>query len=211
MNIQVFPSGPFETNAYVVSCPITKQAAIIDPAPESATSIISYLTQHQLIPTKILLTHSHWDHIADVVPLKKKYGIPVYIHAFDAPNLEHPGSDRLPCWISIESVTPEHLIKEGDKISIGEITFEVIDTPGHTPGGVCFYSKGEKVLFSGDTLFQGTIGNLSFPTSRPHLMWDSLSKLAKLPAETRVFPGHGPETTIQKEKWLDRAEELFGD
>lgn len=211
MNIQAIPSGPFETNAYVVSCPETKQAAIIDPAPESASSIIAYLTQHQLIPVKILLTHSHWDHIADAAVLKKKYAIPVYIHSFDAGNLERPGTDGLPCWVSIDSVTPEHLIKEGEEISIGNLLFEVIETPGHTPGGVCFYSPKGHILFSGDTLFKGTIGNLSFPTARPHLMWDSLAKLAKLPSETRVFPGHGPETTIGKEKWLERAEEYFGD
>jgi len=103
------------------------------------------------------------------------------------------------------------LLKEGDRVSIGNQIFEVIETPGHTPGGVCFYNGNQHLLFSGDTLFKGTIGNLSFPTSRPHLMWTSLSKLAKLPAETRVFPGHGLETTIGQEKWLERAEELFGE
>jgi hydroxyacylglutathione hydrolase len=211
MNIQAFPSGFFETNAYVVSDPATLQAIIIDPAPDSAQKIISYLTEHQLTPTKILLTHTHWDHIADTAKIKEKYLIPVYVHAFDVPNLENPGSDGLPCWISIEGVVPEHLIKEGEKIQVGNITFEVIETPGHTPGGVCFYCKNENVLFSGDTLFKGTIGNLSFPTARPHLMWQSLSKLAKLPPDTRVFPGHGPKTTIGSEHWLERAEDVFGD
>ena len=141
--------------------------------------------------------------------LKKKYNIPVYVHAFDANNLEKPGSDGLPSWLSIEGVIPEHLIKEGDVIHVGNLAFEVIETPGHSPGSLCFYNKEEKVLFSGDTLFKGSIGNLSFPTSRPHLMQSSLSKLAKLPADTRVFPGHGPSTTIGKESWLERAEELF--
>lgn len=210
MNIQAFPSGPFETNAYLVSCPFTKEAAIIDPAPGSFQSIENFLEQHQLTPTKILLTHTHWDHIGDVYPLKEKYSLPVYVHEYDAFNLENPGSDGLPCWIPIEGVIPEHLIKEGEKISVGNLVFEVIETPGHTPGGVCFYSKEKQVLFSGDTLFRGTIGNLSFPTSRPHLMWQSLTKLSALPPQTRVFPGHGPETTIGSEKWLERAEELFG-
>ena len=211
MNIQAFPSGPFVTNAYVFSCPATSQAAIIDPAPDCSQSIIDYLTKHSLVPTKILVTHSHWDHIADIANLKRTYQIPVYIHAFDAGNLENPGSDGLPTWLAIEGVKPDHLIVDKEIIPVGKFSFEVIETPGHTPGGVCFYCKEEKALFTGDTLFKSTIGNLSFPTARPHLMWDSLSKLAKLPPDTIIYPGHGPSTTIGAEKWLDRAEELFGD
>ncbi len=211
MIIQVFPSGPFQTNSIVVSCPDTLQAAMIDPAPDSAQAMIAYIDKNHLIPAKILLTHTHWDHIADVSKLKKKYDTPVYVHAFDAYNLENPGSDGLPCWISIEGVVPEHLVKEGDIIPLGNLSFEVIETPGHTPGGICFYDKKEKVIFTGDTLFKGTIGNLSFPTARPHLMWGSLSKLAKLPPETKVYPGHGFETTIGAENWLERAEDLFSD
>lgn len=211
MDIKVFPSGPFDTNAYVVSDPTSLQAVIIDPAPESFNPVNAYILQNHLIPEKILVTHSHWDHIADIAKLKKYYKIPVYVHPFDAYNIENPGSDRIPCWIQIEAVKPEYLVKEGDKISIGSSNFEVIETPGHTPGGICFYNRAENLLFSGDTLFKGTIGNISFPTARPHLMWDSLAKLAKLPPHTRVFPGHGQETSIGAEKWLERAEELFGD
>lgn len=209
MNITSFASGPFQTNAYVVSCPETLEAAIIDPAPESATSIIQYITEHKLIPTKILLTHSHWDHIADAALLKKGYELPLYVHAFDALNMEQPGSDGLPLFFKIEGVKPDHLIKENDLIAIGNCTLKVIETPGHTPGGVCFYDEKRNILISGDTLFKGSIGNLSFPTARPHLMWSSLEKLARLPKETKVYPGHGPATTIGREDWLDRAQELF--
>lgn len=211
MLIQTIPSGPFETNAYVLACPETRKAAIVDPAPESAHKIITYLTENQLIPDKILLTHSHWDHIADTSVLKKKYHIPVYIHSLDTPNLLEPGADGLPCWIEIEGVQPDRLVKEGDEIAVGNLKAHVIETPGHTPGGVCFYFEEPGVLISGDTLFKGTIGNLSFGTSRPHLMWDSLKKLAGLPPQTQVYPGHGPSTTIGAEKWLNRAEEYFGD
>lgn len=209
MIIKVIPSGPFQTNAFIVSCPTTFHAAIIDPAPESALPVIDYIEKNHLIPSKILLTHSHWDHIADASKLKEKYAIPIYVHAYDAYNLEKPGSDGLPCWIHFDGVVPDHLVKEGDAIPIGYFSFNVIETPGHTPGGICFYNEAEKVLFTGDTLFKGTIGNLSFPTARPHLMWESISKLAKLPPETRVFPGHGPDTTIGAESWMERAEDLF--
>lgn len=210
MIIQDFPSGPFETNAYVVACPVTRKAAIIDPAPDSFAAIVNYLTTNQLSPDKILLTHSHWDHIADTAPLKKKYQIPVLIHAEDAPNLEKPGADGLPCWIPIEGVKPDQFLKEYEIVKVGNLAFEVIFTPGHTPGGICLYAKEQGVLFSGDTLFRGSIGNLSFSTSRPSLMWNSLDKLAKLPLETVVYPGHGPSTTIGQESWLPKAKQIFG-
>lgn len=210
MIIQAFPSGPFETNAYVVACSNSRQAVIIDPAPGSYSAIVDFLSKHSLTPIAIWLTHSHWDHIVDTAAVKAKYGVPVSIHSLDAANLERPGSDRLPCWVSIEGVVPDAFFDEGDHLHLGGMDFVVIHTPGHTPGGVCFYCPEEKVLISGDTLFKGTIGNLSFPTSRPDLMWTSLDKLAKLPPDTRVFPGHGAATTIGAERWLPRAREVFG-
>ncbi|CCB87693.1 MULTISPECIES: MBL fold metallo-hydrolase [Parachlamydia] len=209
MIISAFPTGPFETNAYVVGCPQTHQAAIIDPGVGSAKVIASYLTSRKLTPTSILLTHSHWDHIAEVSLLSNQYHIPVAIHPLDVPNLEKPGSDGLPCWVSFAGVIPDQLLHEGQLLKIGELTFTVIHTPGHSPGSICFYCPQEHLLFSGDTLFQGTIGNLSFPTSQPEKMWDSLDKLTKLPAITRVYPGHGPETTIGAESWLPDARKLF--
>lgn len=211
MLVQAFPSGPFETNAYVVVCQKTKKAAIIDPAPESGRKIKDWIEKNHLIPEKILLTHSHWDHIADVAYCKKQFDVPVSIHENDRSNLEMPGSDGLPCWIDIEPVSPDGFFKEGDRISIGNLCLEVIDTPGHTPGGVCFYAAEQNVLFSGDTLFRGTIGNLSFPSCVPHLMWESLAKLTKLPPNTKVYPGHGEITTIGEESWLPKAKELFGE
>jgi hydroxyacylglutathione hydrolase len=210
MLIEIFPSGPFETNAYVIACPATLDAAIVDPASESAEAIISFCSKNYLIPRKILLTHSHWDHLADAAPLKKHFNIPVYVHPLDKPNLENPGSDGLPCWIPIEGVLDSLSLKEGEEVRVGNISLKVIYTPGHTPGGVCFYAEKERILLSGDTLFKGTIGNLSFPTAQPNLMWDSLSKLAQLPPETKVFPGHGLSTTIQTESWLSNAKQIFG-
>jgi len=209
--ITPLPSGPFYTNAYVLACPETKQAAIIDPAPESAAKIISNIQNHSLNPKFILLTHSHWDHIADTAEIKNHYKIPVYIHAEDAPNLIQPGSDGLPCWIDIPGVQPDFLLNDGDKISLGNLHLHVIHTPGHTPGGICLYCPELKILISGDTLFKGSIGNLSFPTARPNLMWDSLKKLSKLPQETIVYPGHGIKTTIGAESWLGDAESIFGE
>lgn len=210
MIIRTFPSGPFATNAYAVACPVTKRVAIVDPAPGCQGPIEAFIQDHHLIPDKILITHSHWDHIADAAALKEKYNIPLYVHPEDAQNLERPGSDGLPFRMNIPSTHPDHLLTEGEVIHVGDISFEVIETPGHSPGGVCFYCKEEGILFSGDTLFKGTFGNTSFPTARPRQMWESLKKLSKLPAETTVYPGHGLRTTIGAEPWLANAEETFG-
>ncbi len=210
MSIAIFPSGPFETNAYVVNCPDTNEAVIIDAPPDSCEKITEYISRNNLIPKLLIFTHSHWDHIADASKLIKKFPLQTVIHPLDAQNLENPGSDRLPCWISIEGVNPTRFIDEGDQIRCGNLLFDVIHTPGHTPGGVCFYLPTHHLLFSGDTLFKGTIGNLSFPTAQPHLMWQSLPKLGRLPKETRVFPGHGESTTIGNEPWLNNAENYFG-
>lgn len=209
MLIFALPSGPFETNAYVIGCPTTKEAIIVDPAPGSTELVKHCLAQNSLKPIKIVVTHSHWDHIADVAPLKAFYNIPVVIHEADAGNLAEPGSDGLPCWISFPGVKADQFIQEDDKVQVGNHTFQVIDTPGHTPGGICLYCPETKTLISGDTLFKGSIGNLSFATARPKLMWDSLDKLAKLPPDTKVYPGHGASTTIATENWLPKARQYF--
>jgi len=210
MFIQAIPSGPFSTNAYVVACAEMHEAAIVDPAPDSAAAIVEYLSAHQLIPKKILLTHSHWDHIAEVKSLKDRFHIPVYVHPLDAPNLQKPGADGLPCWLRITGVEPDGFFEEGEQFPVGKLNFQILHTPGHSPGSVCFYEPQQGVLISGDTLFKGTIGNLSFPTSQPSLMWSSLEKLERLPSNTRVYPGHGPATTIKEESRLLReARSLF--
>lgn len=158
----------------------------------------------------ILITHSHWDHICDAAKLKAQYRAPVFVHPLDLANLENPGSDGLPLMFNIEGVLPDKFLNEGDIVELGDLRFEVIHTPGHSPGGICLYNKEHGILFSGDTLFKGSIGNLSFPTANPTEMWKSLAKLAKLVPETVVYPGHGLPTTIGKESWLERAEEIFG-
>lgn len=208
--IKVFPSGPFSTNAYLVACAKTHEAAILDPAPDSFFSIQDDLAIHGFKAQKILLTHSHWDHIADASKLKEHYSIPIYVHSLDAPNLQQPGVDGLPCWLDIPAVQPDVLLEEGMQIPLGNLKFHVLHTPGHSPGSVCFYEPKLHLLFSGDTLFKGSIGNISFPTSQPSNMWPSLNKLAHLPPDTRVFPGHGPETTIGNEaSWISDAKKLF--
>jgi glyoxylase-like metal-dependent hydrolase (beta-lactamase superfamily II) len=196
MFIFKFTFGPAQTNALLVGCPLTKKGAIIDPSPGSSSSLLQKMQELGLTVEKILLTHSHWDHFADAALLKRKLNIPLYVHALDVKNLIEPGSDGLPLFFPIEPVEADGFFKEGDVVDVGDLQAEVIHTPGHSPGGVCFYFRSEKCLISGDTLFKGSFGNISFPTSEPEKMWTSLEKLAKLPSETRVVPGHGAETII---------------
>lgn len=209
MILEAFTAGPVDTNAYLLACPKTRHAAVIDVPFESADLIIERAKELSLSIQMILLTHSHWDHIGDAALLKKKLNVPIYIHKEDEKNLKAPGSDRLPLLLPVEGVAPDAFLFDGQSIPLGELTIQVIHTPGHTPGCVCFYLADEKTLISGDTLFRGTIGNLSFSTARPALMWDSLKRLSLLPKETRVYPGHGDSTSIGEEPWLAHAKEKF--
>ena len=209
MFLKVRSFGPIETNSILFACSKTKKAAIVDAPPGCVADWVALIREQGFKPELLLLTHSHLDHIADANQLKKELNLFIWVHPADAPNLEKPGSDRLPLFFPAPGVHPDGLLTEGQKIAVGTLSLEVIHTPGHTPGGVSFYVPQEKILFSGDTLFKGTIGNISFPTSNPSQMWQSLKKLATLPPETRVIPGHGEETTIGAESWIDHAEEMF--
>lgn len=203
------PSGPVSTNAYLIICNETNCAAVIDPSAGSFAQIAPLITKRKITLTHLLFTHSHWDHIADAVQFVQEFHPEIVIHKEDSQNLMTPGSDRVPCWISISGVTPSRFITDGDTITIGTSLWHVIHTPGHTPGGVCYHCEEEMLLMAGDTLFKGTIGRLDLPTGEPVRMWKSLEKLAELPPETVVFSGHGPKTTIGQEKWLANPKEHF--
>ncbi|NBO23630.1 MAG: MBL fold metallo-hydrolase [Chlamydiae bacterium] len=208
MNIEVFTGGPFDTNTYLL---INEQheALVIDPTFESFDYLSYEIKEKNLNLLGILITHSHFDHIIDVAAFKKEFGSKIYIHPLDQGNLIHPGSDRLPCLETIKGVKPDHLVEDGMVIQISDFKCLVLHTPGHSFGSVCFYFKDEAKLFSGDTLFRGTYGNISFPTSEPLKMKASLKKLSMLPKETSVFPGHGDPTTIEQETWLNQLDEYF--
>ncbi len=205
MILEVFPSGPLETNAYLLACEATRHAAIIDAPPESSDLLLNRVKELSLAVDMILLTHSHWDHIAQVADLKEALQVPVYIHRDDAANLENPGADKLPLFFPLKGIKSDGYLSDGQQIVVGKLEITVLHTPGHSPGCVCFYLPAENVLISGDTLFRGGIGNLSLPTARPEAMWKSLKKLAALPPLTKVYPGHSGPTTIGAEKWIAQA------
>jgi len=197
MILEVFPSGPLETNAYILAD--KSEAVVIDPAVESFVTIRDFLRGKNLKAKEIWLTHSHWDHIGDA----SLFELPVVVHAADKGNLEKPGSDQVPCWVAIAPVPAARFLKDQEELKVGDAVFRVIHTPGHTPGGVCFYCADKGLLISGDTLFKGTYGRVDLPTGNPADMKRSLATLQLLPRETQVFPGHGPATTIGLEAGLE--------
>lgn len=201
-----FPPRPYGTNMYIIWCKDTHAAVIVDPGMETFNMVLEAVRQYSLNPIAIWITHSHWDHIVDAAKVKREFSLPVFVHEEDRGNLENPGSDGVPMAVpTIEGITPDHLLKDGDLLTVGKISFKTIHTPGHTPGGVCFYCREEKKLFSGDTFYRGLIGNLTLTTGQAERMWPSLDRISTLPSDTVVFPGHGPSTTIKNEPWLSEA------
>lgn len=201
MQILCFPTGPYSTNMYIIYSEKTGEAVIVDPGVKGFETACSAIERYSLRPKAIWLTHSHWDHIVDVAKIQKALSLPTYVHPMDQANLEFPGIDEISMAVpKFEGAKADHLIIDGDILNLGEFSFTVIHTPGHSPGGVCFYCKVEHTLLSGDTLFQNAIGSISLPTSDPQQMKKSLQKLALLPPLTKVYPGHGPSTTIENEQ-----------
>lgn len=202
MKLLGIPLGSFQTNCYILIDEKTNQAVVIDPGSEPER-LIKELNGLKADVKAVLLTHGHGDHIGAVEALRKETGAPLYVHPLDAAmlgdancNLSSFTGEALACKES------EHLVKEDDIIQVGEeIKLQVIFTPGHTQGGVCYYAKDQGLLFAGDTLFAESIGRTDFPGgSYGTLIQNIKDKLMTLPGETRVFPGHGPETTIEWEK-----------
>jgi hydroxyacylglutathione hydrolase len=191
--------GPIMANCYIVGCEKTKTAAVIDPGDEAAR-ILSALAESQLTLKYILNTHGHFDHVGANKGLKDATGAEILVHASDAPMLTQLSAMASGMGMSVEnSPPPDRTIEDGDEISFGDITFTVIHTPGHSPGGVSFYTDG--VVFAGDTLFAGSVGRTDFPGGDFNLLKDSIQKkLFILDDDVVVYPGHMGKTTIGMEK-----------
>lgn len=199
MDIETIIVGPIEVNCYIVSCPKTAQAAVIDPG-ENADDILHILKTSSLELKYILLTHGHFDHIGAVVPLQHATNAQVLMHKADQ-SLVDAARDQSTAF-GLPPVQPfkaDRYISHGDQIEMGALEATVIHTPGHSPGGVSFYFDTE--LFAGDTLFYGGIGRTDLPGGSFSQLLDSIKRnLFTLPDETTVYSGHGPKTTIGREK-----------
>ena len=198
LTIQSFAVMPFDENCYVVSDE-TGEGVVIDPG-GMAKQILSYIREAKLSIKAVLDTHGHCDHIGANDEIRDETGAPLYIHNEDAAMISDMKLN-LSAFMGFRVISrpAEHLLSEGDKISFGQTELEVIHTPGHTKGGVCFV--GEGVAFTGDTLFAGSIGRSDFPGgSEVELIGNIKKKLLVLPDETKVYSGHGPSSEIGWER-----------
>jgi len=203
MQIDYLILGGYQTNCYVLrKNDAAQNCLIIDPGLD-AEELLEFLDEQKLNPVAIVLTHGHIDHIAGVAALRNRFSeIKVYIHNLDAEMLAEPVNNLSAMTGSAFVTEPEDVsLKEGDIIDLADVKLLVLHTPGHTPGGISLYSKQDGVVFVGDTLFADSIGRTDFPGgSMSQLLASVREKLFTLPEETKVYPGHGPATTIAAEK-----------
>jgi hydroxyacylglutathione hydrolase len=180
IRIEKLTLGPYETNAYIVICRQTKESLVVD-APARASEIIDGL--EGTLPRFILLTHDHYDHTGVIVSLRSRLKVPLATHPESSYQLQNP---------------PEILLKDGDILTLGKLKIDVLHTPGHTPGSLCF--KIGNYLFAGDTIFPGGPGHTDSPDDFRQIINSITEKIFRLPDDTLFFPGHGDGTTIGKVK-----------
>jgi hydroxyacylglutathione hydrolase len=192
--------GVFEENCYLYACPKTREAVIIDPGDE-AERILETIQEHKLIPKYIINTHGHIDHICAIDEVSEVYPVPLAIHPADLPMYTDEHQAQIYGRTApLVKRKPDILLKEGDHITFGTLTLEVLHTPGHSLGSICLVSQPHCV-FSGDTLFQRGIGRTDFPGGNYAQIEQSIrNKLYTLEDDLVVFPGHGQPTTIAEEK-----------
>ncbi len=200
MKITILPLGAYQTNCYIIYDENTKDCALVDPGAQPK-ELLDFIEKEKFIPKAVLLTHGHSDHIGAVEALATKFSIPVYMAKEDEKMLSSSTHNLSAMTGNDFTVNVEpKIVADGDTIDLGFVTLQVIGTPGHTPGGVTYYSK-EGVAFVGDTLFQGSIGRTDFPEGSFDTIIESIrEKLYTLPDDTIVCPGHGPTSTIGTEK-----------
>lgn len=192
--------GPFMTNSFLVACAKTKKGVLID-ACDKAPTLQGMFNTHEVTLTAFLQTHAHLDHIGALAELKASTGAPIYLHPEErdlydnlAMQCQMFGIPPFP-----QPPPPDHTLEEGQEIKVGELTFDVIHTPGHSPGSVTFVINNH-YLFSGDTLFMGSIGRTDLPGGDYNTLMASLKRLLTYPDNAQVFSGHTPPTNIGYER-----------
>lgn len=191
--------GPLETNCYILGDEKSKEAVVIDPGGDFK-EIEGELRKLRLKVKYIILTHGHFDHTGALTQLKKATGADILIHSADAGMLSSSGqAQSFFMENAAENCSADRLLQEGDKIRFGEYSLEVLHTPGHTPGGISLVT--DTMIFTGDTLFYGSVGRADLPGSSYKKLIDSIrTKLLNRSDDYMIYPGHGPESTIGEER-----------
>ncbi|MDH5712804.1 MAG: MBL fold metallo-hydrolase [Candidatus Bathyarchaeota archaeon] len=203
MITKMFTVGTLCTNCYVVSCTETREALIIDPGFETdleAKTVLKEIDQRKLRVRYIVNTHGHHDHTSGNGIMKRSTGAPILIHEYDAPMLTDSTKNLSVLFgLRTASLPPaDQMLHDGNVVQVGDTALRVIHTPGHSRGSISLL--GDDAVFSGDTLFAGSIGRTDLPSSSYEEIMLSLKKLATLPDHIKVYPGHGPTSTIGEEK-----------
>lgn len=202
MKIFSFTSGPYETHAYLVGDEVSGEAMVVDAPPGSAAHIAEAARKNRLTIRHIVNTHGHWDHMADNAALKQLTNAALLCHADDEVLLREP--DRMRAFGLMESVEPisaDRYLNHGDTLAVGALTFHAAHCPGHSPGLIVLHEPKEKVCFCGDLIFAGSVGRTDFPGGS----WEAQAKsirenILTLPDDTRLMSGHGPATTVGRER-----------
>ena len=200
MNIETRTTGYLEENCYFVSNPITQQTVVIDPG-DNAQQLIVRLRELNTTVVAYLLTHGHVDHVSALADLSAVFPAPIYLHAQDAAWC-FTDQNELPGFYDAPKTPkgPRVLVTESTLLECAGARWSVLETPGHTPGGICWKLEENNALFSGDTLFRGSAGRTDLPGGDPRAMTRSLRKLATLSDNLTIYPGHGDPSTIGYEK-----------
>jgi glyoxylase-like metal-dependent hydrolase (beta-lactamase superfamily II) len=194
--------GPVATNVWVLGDEASREAIAIDTATPCAAWVTEGLAERGWTLKLIVSTHRHWDHIGDNAAVAEATGAQIAVHALDRSGLEHPAPLYAP--FPIPPSVPAVELAEGGMVTFGSIRLEVLHTPGHTEGSVCLLDREAGLLISGDTLFAGAWGRTDLPGGSDEAMVESLTRLSRLGPSLRVLPGHGAQTTIEREQpWLD--------
>jgi len=202
MRVEKVVVPPLDNDAYLVMDEKSRQAAIVDPA-LGGKELLALAKALGATIAYVLNTHGHVDSTADDASIRSATGAKVAIFEVDAPRLEKNARESR--WFLPAPPPPvkaDILLKEGSEVRLGDLTIRTIHTSGHTEGSACFYIESEGALFTGDTLYRGSCGRTDVFGGSPAKMVFSLRRLMELPPSTRVYPGHGPETTIGDETWL---------
>ena len=201
MKIVMNTGGLVATNAFLIADEATGDAVLFDAPDHTAGPLLDAVEANGWRLVGLWLTHGHWDHLADHAVVRGRFpNAGLLIHPLDEPQLRRPGSSLMRLPFTIPPGEPTGPLADGDRLKIGSIDVEVIHTPGHAPGHVCFHQPGEETLVGGDLIIGGAVGRTDLPGSDPAALAESVRRVMALPDATRLLPGHGEPSTLGDER-----------